>query len=177
MSFAGTNRGGATRPVVWLAVLALAAASVGIPPGWAQQKATITGTVLDTAGAPQAGCQIVVLDTSSDTEYRSARTGADGVYSIEVPVGPRYAFLSVIDPAGRKHPLDLSPLAVTLPAKLTRNIRIVPSEAVPPEDDDSKPQAWWRTNGKWVGIGVGVVAVLAAAGGGDDDSVSPSEPE
>ncbi len=190
----------AARSLGCAAAFVLVAASLGLPSAWAQQKATITGVILDPAGVPQPGCQIVIRDLSSGMEFRSARTGADGTYSVDVPVGPRYAFLSVVDPGGGVHPLDLTPLAVTLPARLTRNIRLVPAAAPAPTKPERAPSAvppspgatspvrseeekkkkkgapWWRTNGKWVGVGVGVVIAGIALGNDDDEPASPSEP-
>jgi hypothetical protein len=190
---------GAARGVASAVCLVLLATTPGIPAAWAQQQATITGVILGPDEKPQAGCQIVLREIGPGTEYRTARTGPDGVYSIDVPVGPRYAFVSVIDPAGGVHPLSLTPLAVTVAAKMTRNIRIVPAGDAPTastpaasptapataaapaaakdEEEKKKPATWWSRNGKWVGIGVGAVAIIALAGGGDSDSpASPSSP-
>ncbi len=61
-----------------------APSATGSPPAQVASTGTITGTLANGAGAPQAG---ICVAASSSTQYASTKTGSDGSYSLSLAAG------------------------------------------------------------------------------------------
>src|SRR5580693_8949543 len=74
-----------------LSVLCAAAFCFAPSSARAQNFASVTGTVTDSAGATVPGASIVLIDTRTNNSY-FAKTAGDGTYRVtDLPPGPGYA--------------------------------------------------------------------------------------
>lgn len=170
--------------VATIAAFSLLLTSAGVPV-LAQETANFMGTILDPDGRPAGGFQVVMKDVVSGREFTSAPSGADGKYSLSVPVGGRYTLARVLAPDGSPLPVQsIPPLAVQTSG--TNRLDVAFQRTAPPaspaeqakvqepEEKDDRGVPWYKTKGGITGIVLGAAAVAALAiGGGDDDEPSP----
>lgn len=185
--------------VSWLLLVPFLATSLGLP-ALAADTATFSGTILDPSGSPAGGFVAVLKDVASGREFRSAASGADGAYQVQVPVGGRYQLEAVFAPDGTRLPVQQAPpIAVRVPGTIRLDVQFrdlppapgaappaaaseAPPSAAPPAaprpDRDRDPSAlpWWKKPGGIVAIVLGTGAVAAAVGGGGGKKASPSQP-
>jgi PKD repeat protein len=63
-------------------LIGFAGASFAVPTTLPGISATVTGTVTSTAGMPLSGAQVVLYNSTTSTDIKSATTDANGVYTI-----------------------------------------------------------------------------------------------
>jgi hypothetical protein len=171
----------APRALAATTVLALVL-TAGLGPVAAAGTVQITGTILDPDGRPAVGFRIVLVDLDGGNEFTSAPSGADGGYSMAVPVGGRYSLSAVLGPDGAPLPVQTIP-PIVLDESGTRRLdvafqRQAPVTNLPRDDRDDRSGVPWYKK-PWgitaMVLGGGAVAALALGGGGDGP-VSPSSP-
>ena len=165
-------------------------------PAAAQGTATIEGVVYGPDTNPAEGVRVVVRDVDSGTEYPSGPTGADGAYTISVPVGARYQVQHVTAADGSTiDVLEVPPRRITEGGAVVMDIALTQlppaagaaAAAAAAGDTGSEPVTTAKekkkglSTGAIVGIVIGSVVVAAliwSAIDDDDDEplASPSTP-
>ena len=193
MTVGSSIQGNSRKPLALLIAFLLALG--GVPGVFAQAStAAISGVILDPSGRPAEGFRVTLRDVSSNTQYTSGATDAEGNYTAEVPVGGRYMIDNVVAADGvTKLPVqDIAPVSVLAAGTTRLNVRFTEAGTAttrnagatpaPTEDEKKKKKPGtplYQRPGPIVGMVLGAAAIAAIVligGGSSNNNASPSQP-
>jgi Carboxypeptidase regulatory-like domain len=158
--------------------LALATASfLSAPPASAGEPAVLTGKVFQADGrTPLTGVVVHLVDPTSEREYGSSPTRADGAFRVDQAPAGAYRVLAET-PGGA----FLAEHAVTVEPGANRPVALTLSSAAPMHQQAADPAATTQSGGlptwgKWAIAGGIALAALFVIGEVTDDEDQPASP-